>query len=121
MLLLLVYLVPVILVAGLLASLALFFLGKMEIFSGLFFLIFIGAYINFGNFAPFYQVGTACLLDGAAQRILLLPFLLFNFFFNAWYITRGFFDSVIDSLTWRTTKWHKTERFRKAGAKEHVE
>jgi cellulose synthase/poly-beta-1,6-N-acetylglucosamine synthase-like glycosyltransferase len=120
MLLLLVYLVPVILLAGLLDSLALFFLGKMELFSGFFILLFIGAYNNFGNFAPFYQVGTACLLDGAAQRILLLPFLIFNFFFNVWYITRGFFDAVIDGITWRKTKWHKTERFRKAGATERV-
>jgi cellulose synthase/poly-beta-1,6-N-acetylglucosamine synthase-like glycosyltransferase len=117
LLLLLVYCVPVVLLMGLLDSLALFFLGKMDIFSGIFFLIFLGAYNNFGNFAPFYQVGTACLLDGAAQRILLLPFLLFNFFFNIWYITLGFVDACIDTITWRKTKWQKTERFRTSRAK----
>jgi cellulose synthase/poly-beta-1,6-N-acetylglucosamine synthase-like glycosyltransferase len=120
LLLLLVYVVPVILLAGLFDSLALFFLGKMEIFSGMFFLVFLGAYNNFGNFAPFYQVGTACLLDGATRRILLLPFLIFNFFFNLWYISRGFLDAVIDITTWRKAKWHKTERFRKTGAEERV-
>jgi cellulose synthase/poly-beta-1,6-N-acetylglucosamine synthase-like glycosyltransferase len=114
MLLLLVYCVPIILLMGLFDSLALFFLGKMELFSSVFFLIFIGAYNNFGNFAPFYQVGTACLLDGAAQRILLLPFLFFNFFFNMWYIAEGFLDACIDTITWRKTKWQKTERFRTA-------
>jgi len=120
MLLLQVYCVPVILLTGLMNSLALFFLGEMEMFSGVFFLIFIGAYSNFGNFAPFYQVGTACLLDGAAQRILLLPFLLFNFFFNMWYITKGFVDACIDVVTWRKTKWQKTERFRNGANKESV-
>lgn len=120
MLLLLVYVAPVVLLAGLLDSLALFFLGQMDIFSGLFFLVFIGAYNNYGNFAPFYQVGTACLLDGASQRILLLPFLIFSFFFNVWYITKGFFDAVIDAITWRKAKWHKTERFRDPGAEERA-
>jgi cellulose synthase/poly-beta-1,6-N-acetylglucosamine synthase-like glycosyltransferase len=118
--LLLVYLVPVILLTGLIDSLVLFFLGEMEIFSGIFFLVFIGAYNTFGNFAPFYQVGTACLLDGAVHRILLLPFLIFNFIFNMWYISKGFFDAIIDTVTRRKAGWHKTERFRRSGSKEHV-
>ncbi|MGO9954277.1 MAG: hypothetical protein ACLPN1_18990, partial [Dissulfurispiraceae bacterium] len=58
------------------------------------------------------QVGTGCLLDGAVQRVLLLPFLLFNFFFNMWYISKGFFDAILDTLTQRKTHWQKTERFR---------
>jgi len=118
--LLLVYVVPVILLTGLVDSLVLFFLGEMEIFSGIFFLVFIGAYNTFGNFAPFYQVGTACILDGAIHRILLLPFLIFNFLFNMWYISKGFFAAVIDTVTRRKAGWHKTERFRQAGSKGHV-
>ncbi|MFA5073046.1 MAG: glycosyltransferase [Nitrospirota bacterium] len=112
MLLLLVYCVPVILLIGLIDSLFLFFWGDMSIFAGIFFLIFIGAYNTFGNFAPFYQVGTACLLDGVSRRILLLPFLIFNFFFNMWYISKGFFDACIDKLINRKAVWQKTERFR---------
>lgn len=111
-LLLVIYCVPVILMIGVFDSLALFFLGEMEIVAGMLFLVFIGAYNTFGNFAPFYQVGTACLLDGAPQRILLLPFLIFNFYFNVWYISRGFADSLVDTITMRKTKWQKTERFR---------
>jgi len=113
-LLLLVYVVPVILLLGLIDSLALFFLGEMEIFAGFFFLIFIGAYNTFGNFAPFYQVGTGCFLDGAVHRILLLPLLLFNFFFNMWHIAAGFFDALLDVVTQRKALWQKTERFRKS-------
>lgn len=120
LLLLLVYSVPVILLLGFFDSLALFFLGNIEIFSGIFFLLFLGAYNTFGNFAPFYQVGTACLLDGTPQRILLLPFLIFNFFFNMWHIALGFLDALIDVATMRKTKWHKTERFRREGAERAV-
>lgn len=117
--LLMVYCVPVILLLGLCDSVALFFLGEMAIFSGAFILIFIGAYNTFGNFAPFYQVGTACLLDGTNKRILLLPFLVFNFFFYMWYISKGFFDSLLDLVTFRKTTWRKTERFRNGVRKEY--
>ena len=113
LLLLLIYSIPMILLTGLCDSVALFFLGAMPIFSGIYFLIFIGAYNTYGNFAPFYQVGTACLLDGSRQRILLLPFLIFNFFFYLWYISKGFIEAFIDLLISRKTHWHKTARFRK--------
>ena len=112
LLLIVLYLVPVILCFCMFDCIGLFFLGEMEIFSGIFFLVFIGAYNSFGNFAPFYQVGTGCLLDGMKQRTLLLPYLIFNFFFYMWYITRGFFDALMDALTRRRATWHKTSRYR---------
>jgi cellulose synthase/poly-beta-1,6-N-acetylglucosamine synthase-like glycosyltransferase len=111
-LLLLIYTVPIILLLGLCDSLILFFLGEMHIIAGLAAFIFVGAYNTFGNFAPFYQVGIGALLDGATGRILLLPFLIFNFFFNTWYMSRGFVDAVIDRFTGRIAPWQKTERFR---------
>jgi fucose 4-O-acetylase-like acetyltransferase len=46
------------------------------------------------------------------QRTLLLPYLIFNFYFYMWYTTRGFVDAVVDSLTKRQATWSKTERFR---------
>ena len=107
-----VYVVPAILFSCIAVSMTLFFLGEMEIFAGIFFLIFIGVYNTFGNFAPFYQVGTGCLLDGMKQRTLLIPFLLFNFYFYMWYTTRGFADALLDRLTMRKTLWQKTVRFR---------
>ena len=111
-LLALVYVLPVILLVCMFVSVTLFFLGDMEIFAGIFFLVFIGVYNTFGNFAPFYQVGTACLLDGMRQRILLLPHLIFSFYFYMWYISRGFFDAVLDRVLRRRAKWEKTARFR---------
>ena len=111
-LLLFVYTVPVILLLGLCDSLALFFLGEMQIIAGLGAFIFVGAYNTFGNFAPFYQIGIASLLDGATSRILLLPLLIFNYFFNTWYISLGFFDALMDYITGRSSRWHKTSRYR---------
>jgi hypothetical protein len=84
----------------------------MQIVSGITAFIFIGAYNTFGNFAPFYQIGAAALLDGATKRVQLLPMLIFNYFFNTIYITIGFFEAFWDRITGRSTKWIKTKRFR---------
>jgi cellulose synthase/poly-beta-1,6-N-acetylglucosamine synthase-like glycosyltransferase len=113
--LLFIYTIPIILLLGLCDSLALFFLGEMHIIAGLIAFIFVGAYNTFGNFAPFYQIGIGSLLDGATGRILLLPFLIFNFFFNTWYMSRGFVDAIIDIMTGRIAPWQKTIRYRTSG------
>jgi len=112
LLLLFVYAIPLVLLLALCDSLALFFLGEMQIMAGVFAVIFIGAYNTFGNFAPFYQIGIAALLDGASKSFLLLPILIFNYFFNTWYITIGFFEALIDRVTGRRAMWLKTKRFR---------
>lgn len=111
-LLLFVYSIPLVLIMGICDSLALFFLGEMQIVAGIAAFLFVGAYNTFGNFAPFYQIGIATLLDGATKRVLLLPLLLFNYFFNTFYIAIGFFEAVVDKYTGRRTKWTKTIRFR---------
>ncbi|MBN2242448.1 MAG: glycosyltransferase family 2 protein [Acidobacteria bacterium] len=111
-LLLFIYSIPLIMVCAIIDSMALFFLGEMQIVAGLLPLLFVGAYNTFGNFAPFYQIGVASLLDGATRRVLLLPMLLFNYFFNTFYITIGFFEAIVDMFTGRRTKWSKSERFR---------
>lgn len=110
-LLLMVYAVPFFLLLGQIDSLALFFLGEMDLFAGWWVLLFIGIYTSFGNFAPFYQIGVALVLDGIKGEILLLPLLLFNFYFYMWNISRGFVDAVADIITRRKVKWAKTARF----------
>ncbi len=113
-LLLFVYTVPFMLLTGIADSLSLFFLGEMQIIENVVIFLFMAAFNTFGNFAPFYQIGTASLLDGATNRIRLLPLFLFNFFFSMWYISLGFLDAVIDLATKRKTTWHKTKRYREA-------
>lgn len=112
-LLLMVYTVPVCLLFGIADSITLFFLGEMEIAHGLAIFILVAGYNAFGNFAPFYQIGTAYLLDGVTYRICLLPFLLFYFLLNLWNTGLGLYDALADSLSRRERNWAKTSRFRK--------
>lgn len=110
-LLLFVYAVPFFMLLGQMASLILFFLGEMNLFSGWWVLLFLGAYCSFGNFAPFFEIGTALFLDGILGEIFLLPLLLFNFYFYMWNISLGFLDAIADIVTKRKVKWAKTARF----------
>lgn len=114
LLLLFAYAVPFVLALGQLDSIALFFLGEMDLFAGWWVLLFIGAYTSFGNFAPFFEIGTALVLDGIKGEALMLPLLIFNFYFYMWNISRGFLDAVGDVLTGRQAQWVKTARFNRA-------
>ena len=116
--LLFVYAVPMFTLVGWLVSMALYFLGEMDIMSGWWVILFLGVYDAFGNFAPFFEVGTSMVLDGTPKEALLLPLLMFNFFFYMWHISLGFVDAVTDVLTGRAAMWDKTARF--AQSKEGV-
>lgn len=109
--LLAVYAVPFLLGLGQLDALALFFLHEMDILSGWWVLLFIGAYCSFGNFAPFYEIGSALSMDGVRSQMYLLPLIMFNFYFYLWAISLGFLDSLVDLITGRQVTWAKTRRF----------
>jgi cellulose synthase/poly-beta-1,6-N-acetylglucosamine synthase-like glycosyltransferase len=114
LLLLAIYIQPFLIFLGLIDSLLLFFLGEMEITSSYIFLLFIFALNSFGNFATFFEIGTALMLDGAREKVFLLPLMFFAFIFNIIYTSLGFVDALIDLITKRTAIWQKTERFRNA-------
>ena len=109
--LLFIYLIPFILLLAIIDSLALFFLGEMSVFSSVWALLFIGAYNSYGNFAPFYQMATALMMDNRKEDLLLLPLMTFSFYFYIWYISLGFLDSILDLVTARNVDWVKTKRF----------
>ena len=113
-LLLLVYLVPALFALGLIDSITLFFLGEINVLTGWWVILFIGAYNSYGNFAPFYEISTAALIDGIKNDVLLLPLLTFNFYFYLWNITLGLLDALADSISGRYVHWAKTERFAKS-------
>ena len=83
----------------------------MQFLAGWWVILFLGTYISFGNFAPFYQIGVACFLDDLEGETMLLPFMMFNFYFYMWYISLGFFDALGDKITKRNVSWAKTQRF----------
>lgn len=109
--LLFVYAVPFFLLLGQIFSLFLFFCGEMNLISGWWVMLSVAIYCSFGNFAPFFEIGTALFMDGIKGEALLLPLLLFNFYFYMWNISLGFLDAVADVLTGRQVKWAKTARF----------
>ena len=120
LLILFVYAVPFFLLIGQAVAMALFFLGELNLFSVWWVLLFLGVYCSFGNFAPFYQIGVASVLDGMQGDIRLLPLLMFNFYFYMWNISRGFLDAVADIFTKRKVHWAKTERFATAKTEENT-
>lgn len=73
--------------------------------------MFLGIYNSLGNFAPFFEIGTSLIIDGLPGESLLLPLMMFNFFFYMWNISLGFWDAVVDTVTGRGVKWDKTVRF----------
>lgn len=109
--LLFIYMIPFILLLAIIDSVILFFLGEMNIFVSWWALLFVTAYNSYGNFAPFYEIATALMIDGRRNDLLMLPLMTFSFYFYLWNISLGFIDAIIDLLTFRTVSWAKTERF----------
>lgn len=111
-LLLCTYLIPFIFLLGILDSIALFFLGDMNLVNYVIIYLLIGMYVTFGSFAPFYQIGVGAFLDRTSYRVRLLPFFFFIFIFNLCFISLGFIEAVIDVISAREVTWHKTKRYR---------
>jgi len=110
-LLLSLYLIPFVMISGYIVSFILFSLGEMQIIHNIFVFFFVAGCNTFGNFAPFYQIGTASMLDGTNRRIRLLPFLFFYFILNVWTINLGMFSAIWDRITRKEVLWAKTDRF----------
>ncbi|HET9030686.1 MAG TPA: glycosyltransferase family 2 protein [Candidatus Aquilonibacter sp.] len=115
-LLLLCYSVPPILIAGWLAALTMFLMGRLPYAGGITLAFCVVLYNAFGNFAPVYQVATAEVLDGSTTRLLLLPYLFYMFPFNSWSITSGFIDAFGDVFKSRRGHWDKTARVQETSA-----
>lgn len=106
-----VYMMPFLFLIGRIVAIILFFENGMAMMLPWMIFIFLSVYASFGNFAPFFQIGTALLLDGMWGEILLLPLLIFHFFFYMWHISLGFIDAVIDLFSKGDVEWEKTARF----------
>lgn len=106
-----VYAVPTLLLTAILCHIVLLLSGAVAPFT----LLLAAAFIivnAYGNFAPFFEVGSATLLDGGHRRLWLLPYMAFAFVFNVWAVVGGLKDALLDVAREGTPKWEKTERFR---------
>ena len=108
-----IYIIPLVLLLGLVDSLVLFYLGEMNILYGTFLVLFIAIYNLFGNTGPFFQIAMGVLLDGNRERIKLIPLVMISFIVYLFSTSRGAFDAIIDTIFSRTPLWAKTTRFRK--------
>lgn len=110
--LLAIYLIAPMLALALLASLFLFYAGEADLLGAF---VVVAAMISFnsiGNFASFFQIGTATLLDGSADRVRLLPLNFLNFALAIVVVTEGLAAFAVARALGRRRVWQKTERFR---------
>jgi cellulose synthase/poly-beta-1,6-N-acetylglucosamine synthase-like glycosyltransferase len=70
------------------------------------------AHGTLGNFATFFQIVVAVLLDGNGRRLRLLPFNVLCFLVSMVAVTSALGDLVIDRVFKRELVWDKTVRYR---------
>jgi len=115
LLLLGVYIMGPITLLGWILALAVFYQGIAQ-FNGIVALLSVTAYAAIGNLAAFFEIAAAARLDGNANRIRLLPFLVFGFTVSIFSVTHAAVSQVSGLLTNPEFHWDKTERFRKAAS-----
>lgn len=105
-----VFVVPLLLIAGWICTLALFYLGAPPSWGPLA-VLSVSSFSTVGNFAAFFQVATASRLDGSHERIRMLPFLLLGFLVSTISVARA----TLSRGSWLRgggVSWDKTERWR---------
>lgn len=114
LLLLGVFAMSPILLAGWGLAILLFYLDANHWLSGVLALFCLMSYSALGNFAAFFEIGAAVYLDGSRQRIRLMPLNYFGFLVSLLSISIATFRQVVfDWLFKRQMEWDKTVRYRK--------
>jgi len=108
-----VYLMSPVIFTGWILAIILFYLGDNNLMSGVLALMAVAAFGAVGNFAAFFEIGSAVYLDGGSNRIRLLPFNLFSFLISTFTVSAATVTQVFRERT-TCNIWEKTLRFRKA-------
>lgn len=117
LLLMFVFVIPLIMLAGWLLALGLYFQNAGSLLSLLIPVFALMAYGTLGNFAAFFEIVVAVLIDGNRKRLRLLPFNLLGFFISLFAISGAVWSQVMDSIFKREMVWDKTVRYRKETTK----
>jgi cellulose synthase/poly-beta-1,6-N-acetylglucosamine synthase-like glycosyltransferase len=107
-----VFLMPLLLLAGWCIALALYYMnatGLLLVFMPFFALMAFG---TLGNFAVFFEIVIAVLLDGNRRRVRLLPFNLLGFFVSMFSVCSASFAALRDRHNGCAIQWSKTLRYR---------
>jgi cellulose synthase/poly-beta-1,6-N-acetylglucosamine synthase-like glycosyltransferase len=114
MLLLFIFAMPLCLLAGWLLVVALYFLNAIIALLAFIPLLMLMTYSTLGNFAAFFEMVVAVLLDGNRNRIRLLPLNLLGFFVSLFAICQAVGCAAGDRIRGRGLVWEKTLRYREA-------
>lgn len=117
LLLLFVFVVPLIMLVGWLLALALYFMNAGSLLSILIPVFALMVYGTLGNFAAFFEIVIAVLIDGNRRRLRLLPFNMLGFLVSLFAISGAVWSLVLDRVLNREMVWDKTIRYREAPLK----
>ncbi|MES2509022.1 MAG: glycosyltransferase [Pseudomonadota bacterium] len=117
LLLLFVFVVPVVMLFGWCLALGLYFSNAGSLLSQVIPIFALMVYGTLGNFAAFFEIVVAVLIDGNRRRLRLLPFNLLGFFVSLFAICGAVWSLLLDGLFKRDMVWDKTVRYRKEGIK----
>jgi cellulose synthase/poly-beta-1,6-N-acetylglucosamine synthase-like glycosyltransferase len=111
--LLAIFAMPPLLLLGWAVALVLYYLRGDSLVAVFIPLFAVMAYGTLGNFAAFYEIMMAVLLDGNRRRMRLLPINIMCFFVSLFAITSAAFGLLLDRAFDRKLVWHKTSRYRR--------
>ena len=115
LLLLGVYLMSPLLIAGWVLCVLMYFTVSLELAAPALLLFAFVGHSSLGNFAAFFEIAAAVHLDRSRQRVRLLAFNWLGFVVSAVAISRAVLEqTVLDRLHGRGFQWDKTARYRRA-------
>ena len=94
-----------------------YFLNAGSMLSQLIPIFALMVYGTLGNFAAFFEIVIAVLIDGNRKRLRLLPLNILGFLISLFAISAAVCSLAIDGLLKREMVWEKTIRYRKGDAK----
>ena len=112
LLLLFVFVIPLIMLVGWALALALYFLNAGSLLSQLIPVFALMVYGTLGNFAAFFEIVVAVLMDGNRRRLRLLPFNMLGFLVSLFAISGAVWSLMLDRIFKREMVWDKTIRYR---------
>lgn len=112
LMLLFVFLVPLLMLFGWALALALYFLNAGSLLSQLIPIFALMVYGTLGNFAAFFEIVIAVLIDGNRRRLRLLPFNMLGFLVSLFAISGAVWSLMLDGIFRRDLVWDKTLRYR---------
>ena len=116
LLLLFVFVIPLVMLLGWGLALGLYFLNAGSLLSQLIPVFALMIYGTLGNFAAFFEIVVAVLIDGNRRRLRLLPFNMLGFLVSLFAISGAVWSLLIDRVFKREMVWDKTIRYRQVTA-----